>query len=197
MESASGSQTRLGASPPETNRDDPTFIADEALRAEIAKTLSDTLDSACGITPDHVINRMGAMTCGGCHHFSNGKPIAPGVNWPRAGGFVHINEDGVLSELLLERFLPFRFAIIEKNAGGIAPLATSAAEVNALTATNPPNRAKLARLLDSVKKRGGYLSDKKTESGSSDIATIDQLSNELRRFDAAQPGAFVAHRKPD
>jgi hypothetical protein len=200
MESKSGSQTRGGSAPPKTNRDDPNNRAGAALRAKIAKTLSDAKLDSCGITPDHVINRMGALTCGGCHQFSNGKEIAPGVNWPNSNGFVQIREDGTLSDLLTQRFLPFRFAIVEKFAGGVTPFATSAAEMSALAPTNRGKRAELARLLDSAREGGLQSFAEQPKSASAkvvDIAKIDQLCTEVRKFDAAQPGAFVLRRKPD
>ena len=37
------------------------------------------VDAACGLKREHVLNRMAAMTCGGCHQFANAKEIAPGV----------------------------------------------------------------------------------------------------------------------
>src|SRR5262249_13951779 len=48
------------------------------------KTKIDQLGLGGRITPDHVLNRAGAMTCGGCHDFSTrqGKDIAGGVPWP-------------------------------------------------------------------------------------------------------------------
>ncbi|MFX6019153.1 hypothetical protein ABTF08_19950, partial [Acinetobacter baumannii] len=59
---------------------------------------------------------MAAMTCGGCHQFGTAKEIAPGVRWPLSLNFVHIDEDGVLSPLLLDRFLPFRFSLMTNLA---------------------------------------------------------------------------------
>jgi hypothetical protein len=189
MESISGGDSaRAGNALP--TKEDPTRRADARLGWEIAKTLSDAkVDSACGISPIHVLNRMGAMTCGGCHRFSSDKPIAPGVEWPSSAGrgFSHITGDGLLSELLRTRFLPFRVGIVEKVAGGGMPLAPT--EMNPLVATTLAKRAELARLLDSV--TGG----RSVTSG--DFATIERLNNEVRSLDAAQPGAFVADRKPD
>jgi len=64
--------------------------------------------SVSGITTDHVLNRVGATTCGGCHQFSNNQEIAPGVNWPASLGFVHVDEQGQLSDALTDFFLPAR-----------------------------------------------------------------------------------------
>ena len=68
-----------------------------------------------GLTTEHVLNRLGATTCGGCHQFSNNQPIAPpetpggdSVRWKPSLGFVHVNENGDLSAALREAFLPAR-----------------------------------------------------------------------------------------
>ncbi len=63
------------------------------------------------LTADHVINRAGALTCGGCHFFSNNREIAPGVTWPTAF-FTHINEGGNLSSALSDVFLPARRTVM-------------------------------------------------------------------------------------
>jgi hypothetical protein len=140
------------------------------------------------------------MTCGGCHRFSSRKPIAPGVEWPRSAerGFTHITGEGFLSELLTTRLLPFRFSIVEDIAEGGMPLAPMT-ETSPLVATNLAKRAELARVLDSVRNGGTHLLPAQPETASSpgDFATIERLSNEIRSLDAAQPGAFVADRKPD
>jgi hypothetical protein len=70
------------------------------------------VDAACGLTKEHVLSRVAAMTCGGCHQFANGKEIAPGIRWPLSLTFVQIDETGAMSNLLLDRFLPFRFNLL-------------------------------------------------------------------------------------
>jgi hypothetical protein len=71
-------------------------------------------------TASQIANRAGAMTCGGCHQFSSGEPIAPPlpgetaeVVWPASLTFVHIDEQGDLSPALKERFLIARCNRIE------------------------------------------------------------------------------------
>lgn len=48
------------------------------------------------VTQDQVLNRLGAMSCGGCHQFSNGRPVFDNgtsvVTWPSSAGFVHVVE---------------------------------------------------------------------------------------------------------
>lgn len=74
-----------------------------------------------GLNSNHVINRAGTVTCGGCHQFSVGDPIGPTTSWPGVapGGFVHVSELGInppavapLSPALTSCFLPGRAAIM-------------------------------------------------------------------------------------
>ena len=58
-------------------------------------------------------NRAEAMSCGGCHHNSNNAEIAPNVNWPKSGDFVHVDEQGTLSPALINQFLPAREALLK------------------------------------------------------------------------------------
>jgi len=66
------------------------------------------------LTSTEVIGRAATQGCGGCHNFTPPSDIAPGskggvVPWPNSGPFTHINENGALSQLLVQRFLPARF----------------------------------------------------------------------------------------
>jgi len=77
-----------------------------------------------GLSAGHVLNRAGAMTCGGCHQFSGGVEIAPGVNWPAraaAFAFVHVREDGELSPTLHSTFLPHRQTALDQFLCGVTP----------------------------------------------------------------------------
>jgi hypothetical protein len=66
-----------------------------------------------------MLNRAGAITCGGCHQTSVGQPIGTiggqVINWPGVapGGFVHISENTdvgghQISPALRDFFIPFR-----------------------------------------------------------------------------------------
>ena len=150
------------------------------------------LDAACGLTAEHVLNRMGAMTCGGCHHFSNNREIAPGIRWPSSlgppsRGFVHIDENGALSELLLKRFLPARAEITSKVASGNLPFALPIASATDVL-------KKSAALRELLEPAQGRLQELSVQPPSSEIET---LSIDLRRSFAQEPGAFVMFRKPD
>jgi hypothetical protein len=63
----------------------------------------------------HILNRAGALTCGGCHQFTTEQPIGriqgQLIVWPKSAdmtGFVHVTESGNLSSALSDVFLPFR-----------------------------------------------------------------------------------------
>jgi hypothetical protein len=64
-----------------------------------------------------MINRAGAMTCAGCHQFSNGADIGTvagqTIRWPSSGRFVHVSEVNtstghLLSSALRNVFIPWR-----------------------------------------------------------------------------------------
>jgi len=159
--------------------DDPALAigTNQALAGAIDARLAGLkVDSACGLNRGHVLNRMGAMTCGGCHQFSNGKDIATGVRWPRSLNFVHVDENGTLSDLLLDRFLPFRFKLMSDLPP--PPVAPPSANTLAL-------RTQLRMELTGFKPTADA------------VRTVQGLSAQIRKADKSQPGAFVTFRKPD
>ena len=94
-------------------RDEPL---DQAKQGDIQQRIAAKLAplAGCKITSTHVLNRAGAISCGGCHQFSNAKELAPGVVWPNSAGFAHVTEAGQLSKALKEEFLPARRRILDK-----------------------------------------------------------------------------------
>jgi hypothetical protein len=90
------------------------------------------------LTPDHVINRAEAMTCGGCHQprdfgLTANNTIAPGISWPDTLGFVHVSEflgsDGnfPISPALINVFLPARKKDFESYLNNSGSSSNSAA----------------------------------------------------------------------
>ena len=108
----------------------PTQRAQTSGFSEQVATQIGKLGLDCKLTAEHVLNRMGAMTCGGCHQFSNRITIAPDIQWPPSLRFVHIDEGGALSELLLNRLLPARADITSKLASGNSSSASSSASAD-------------------------------------------------------------------
>jgi hypothetical protein len=139
------------------------------------------VDAACGLKREHVLNRMAAMTCGGCHQFANAKEIAPGIRWPVSLTFVQIDETGLMSNLLLDRFLPFRFNLM-KDLPAPSPIQASSSFVPT-TALRQQLRSQLTTL--------------NAAPTADALRTVNSLSDRIRRADKSQPGAFVTFRKPD
>ncbi|AND87810.1 hypothetical protein [Bradyrhizobium diazoefficiens] len=137
------------------------------------------LSQGCSMTSEQILNRIGAQSCGGCHHFSGGKSIAslgPGteLKWPDMPGFVHIDENGDISILLKDFFLPSR----RQNL------------IDFLKAPAAPQVSASARSFDDFRTRlaePGSLSTTDTDIRRSDLRTADKLTE----------GAFTRFRSAD
>ncbi|HEY3254773.1 MAG TPA: hypothetical protein VGJ91_12525, partial [Polyangiaceae bacterium] len=94
--------------------------AESPLRTDLQSQLT-TLGSA--LTPDDIVARAQALSCAGCHRLSNNVALGGGLTWPASLGFTHVTERVtevvggetcfVLSDALLNQFLPARKAIFE------------------------------------------------------------------------------------
>lgn len=164
--------------------------ADNAAGTELPGRITERLgglrlDSACGLTSDHILNRAGAMTCGGCHDFSRGKAVAPGINWPEpAGRFVHVTEDGTLSPALLNNFLPERRLILYKFLSEPAPPVAVAA---ASATRQQVQRAREARaqVVQAATRLGALEA----------LTTSEALTIRARAQEASRSGAFIMNRR--
>lgn len=90
-------------------------------RAALAERLA-ALGSS--LTPDDIVARAQAMSCAGCHRFSNNAPLGGTLVWPPSLGFTHVSErdadletvDGVtryrVSIALTDFFLPDRASLV-------------------------------------------------------------------------------------
>ena len=85
------------------------------------------------LTPEHVVARAQALSCGGCHQRSNDADLGDNLLFPRSAFFVHNTEstepgpDGdrfVLSDALIRNFLPFRKSVVEEFLSASHPLST-------------------------------------------------------------------------
>ncbi|MBN1210376.1 MAG: hypothetical protein JXB05_36320 [Myxococcaceae bacterium] len=88
------------------------------------------------LTPDQIVARAQAQSCGGCHQRSNGAPLGGGLTFPSSAGFVHSSEfteagpDGErfrISPALTGTFLPHRQQVLAsyldtpvRNAGFVS-----------------------------------------------------------------------------
>jgi hypothetical protein len=131
------------------------FAGPSAFRTLIQNQLT-ALGSA--LTPDNIVARAQALSCGGCHQRNSGGGIGGGITFPNSAGFVHSSEflqaspDGgnrfILSSALDNVFLPFRKSIVEEYLSAVHPVTTitrfdmvaSAADgVNVYWAENRPS----------------------------------------------------------
>jgi hypothetical protein len=100
------------ANGPEDNPEEKAGVGSELRRNIESKLLQFVIDPLQKPSAREVLNRAGALTCGGCHEFTNFKSIGQvrgtPIKWPGSGGFVHIEEDGRLSKALTDVFLPYR-----------------------------------------------------------------------------------------
>lgn len=162
--------------------DNGALVADATFRASITTALEGT-----DLTADIVLNRANALTCGGCHYSAIGKQVGVDSNdapvmWPVAapGGFVHINEDGEISELLATYWLPDRLVKLNAYLG-------AAATINA--AAGP------SCTLDEVKAtKAAFLDSKPGTARQAARDAYDRAVDRVRACDAAQPGALTTFR---
>ena len=172
------------------DRDDPAGFASQTDMAQRinAKLKELKLADQCQITAEHIINRAGAVSCGGCHQFSVGKPIAPGVVWPSAEGrFVHISEGGKLSPALEFEFLPVRRRVVE-NALKAPAAPTPTPPV--VTPTPTPPQVYVRSLSRAANDSKGQRSDFYDAA-----AKLERQIRADRAKEQALPGAYVPIRR--
>ncbi|WP_437510624.1 hypothetical protein [Sorangium sp. So ce1099] len=94
------------------------FELRDRIGAELVRLGRDTIFS-----PLDVAARATTQSCAGCHQLSDGASLGNGVTWPRKEPekpvdeqefrFVHVREDGELSQALTHSFLPHRDGVLE------------------------------------------------------------------------------------
>ena len=174
-------------------KDDPNIIATPDLKTNVTQRLNQIgVGSACELTAEHVLNRAGALSCGGCHQFTVGKPVANGVNWPNSKGFVHIDETGQVSDALEQFFLPARQQNLARHAQSPAspvppPPPPAAGPDASASATSPVQalRAKAKSIPASENRLNAITS----------LTEVEREVQSLRAEDQATPGAFVPYRR--
>jgi hypothetical protein len=179
------------------------------------------LSQGSTLTPQHILARAGAVSCGGCHQFSVGQEIAPNVKWPATapGGFTHVTEKRELSEALEKHFLPARCENLDnflnkaapttmtvasgpttsvsahaKGAAGPAPTEptpSSTAGAAASSTQGPPTAA--------AKARQALMRVAPAESRLERLEAVRDLEEQVqtaRRQDRQEAGAFMTYRRP-
>jgi hypothetical protein len=66
------------------------------------------------LTVNNILERATTQTCAGCHQVSNGAALGGGLTWPSTNGFVHVDEQSLLSPALTGTFLPRRKNVLER-----------------------------------------------------------------------------------
>ncbi|WP_438025695.1 hypothetical protein [Sorangium sp. So ce233] len=94
------------------------FELRDRLEAELVRLGKNTIFS-----PLDVAARATTQSCAGCHQLSDGASLGNGVTWPRKEPekpvdeqefrFVHVREDGQLSQALTDSFLPHRDGVLK------------------------------------------------------------------------------------
>ena len=166
------------------------------------------------ITQEEILNRAGAVTCGGCHGLSSGRPIGSfnnvPITWPAVapGGFVHISEqlDGTgghqISQALTEFFIPFRQDVTNDVLNTTTAMLHGAGKSKAMEALIPSAHAQPAT--------GGLPSREQAENVATALASgrvgeadarddaveVRRVSDQAHAADQVKPGAYVEFRRP-
>ena len=161
-------------------------------------------------TIDEVVDRAGAITCGGCHGFSEGRQVGSltrrvggqtvktTITWPADEGFVHVTEPGgaggtLLSEALRMAFVPFREDVL-KNAVCLEPPAPEVSRMaGAAAATFAAQQNEYQTIIQelSAANAGGNQAERAAAA-----ARVLERTNELREDEIQKPGFFVTNRRP-
>jgi hypothetical protein len=165
-----------------------------------------------------LLNRAGAITCGGCHQLSNGQPIGrlngTPVTWPASAGFVHISEqtdpsgNHIISQALSQFFLPFRRKVTDdvlntstamaepRSETRLASLLVGEAHAQQVSEvrprTAPPTREEAEQAaLDLV--QGKVTTAQQQEAAAQRVRTMSDLAHAQEQ---RTPGAYVKFRRP-
>lgn len=141
---------------------------------------------------EQVVDRAGAVTCGGCHEFSPNRQVGvvngQAIVWPASATFVHITEDGDLSPALDDVFLPFREDRLREAV--CTPQQAVVAAAGAAVASRVARQSRLERLVMSAKAEPD--ATRRAALAQEVVETV----GELRQEEIQKPGFFVTNRRP-
>lgn len=177
------------------DEDNPEVKAGSALRAGIDARLNQfVIDGPQKPETTHVLNRAGAVSCGGCHQFTakkvvgrvNGKPI----EWPASKVFVHVNEGGELSPALTDVLLPFRQDRLA-DAVCIEPATVALAPApNAAISLESARQSQWQGLVAAARAQKDPAVQKAATREAVQAITVQ------RQEEIQKPGYFVTNRRP-
>jgi hypothetical protein len=203
--------------------DDPLKRAENTgLPTDVGTELKNfRLPQGSTLTPQHILARAGAVSCGGCHQFSVGQDIAPNVKWPAAapGGFTHVTEKRELSEALEKHFLPARCENLNNFLNKAAPTTTTVASGSTTSVSAPAQPAAPPVAAQPVppstagmtagatqgpptaaaKARQALTRVAPAESRFERLEAVRDLEEQVqtaRRQDRQEAGAFMTYRRP-
>jgi hypothetical protein len=142
---------------------------------------------------EHVLNRAGALTCGGCHEFTAtgmkqvGKVQGQPICWPTSQPFVHVEENGDLSIALKEVFLPFRRDRLGEAV--CIPASPTATVVTAQTVLDSARQTSWQELLAAARAEKDEAIQRAIIREAVEAITVQ------RREQIQKPGYFVTNRR--
>jgi hypothetical protein len=185
--------------------DDPLARAGNTpLTGRITGRLAEfVIPASCQLTDTHVLTRAGALTCGGCHQFSNNRPVAPNVTWPTTRqvqtvpqrfDFVHIDEQHRLSPALETHFLPERHKSLRDflHPPVVAAAVAAAAPAQDPSAAEPSVTALRLQARETAARVTGATDREEAHRALADLAVQSRIVRERER---ELPGAFVPFRR--
>jgi hypothetical protein len=175
--------------------DNPRAKAGPRLQANLGTALGQfVIDAQQKPDVTQVLNRAGAVSCGGCHQFTADQPVAKikgqTIVWPKSAGFVHVTESGGLSDALTTTLLPFRRdRLAEAVCIEAAPITMSAAP-NASMALESARQSRWQSLVATARDEKDPAAQR-TRTREAVRAITVQRQEEIQK-----PGYFVTNRRP-
>jgi hypothetical protein len=180
----------------EGQTDNPERLAGDKFRANLTAKLSE-IDIGPIAKPDEtaVLSRLGAVTCGGCHHFTMdhkvGQVKGQDILWPESAdvaGHVHVTEDGKLSSALLDVFLPWRKDRLAEAVCLPSSPNGGASTPGAQTQLNNLRQARWQELLDAA--------GAEKDEGKQRVLTLEAFREIMiqREKERQKPGYFVTYQ---
>ena len=190
------------------DEDNPAANTDPQLLDQVQTRLT-ALTDLSGVSREQLMNRAGTMTCGGCHDFSAGKELGNGATWPgKSFSFVHIDENGQLSPLLKDFFIPRRVQIAQQFKKDRKPFQQTAATCPGVVSTSKsamiPNVSKarehdLYKNVDIVRNQIQQIAQEpetaeKSEKLKTILPDLKAVTDLARQLESATGGAYTPAR---
>jgi hypothetical protein len=172
-------------------QDDPSLLSTSIPGLQSA---INALGLPWALSAKEVLARAGTQSCGGCHGFASNEAMGPSstgstVTWPTTA-FVHIDENGLMSQALSNFFLPERLT----NLNAFIANQTEAVTSKALLARMPADTS-LTTEIDYL--RSSLIDGVSETPTASLLGGINDTVYQLRAINEETAGAFVRVRSAD